>query len=510
MRVGTASVMRKIDSCAINEIGIPGIVLMENASRQVLNYLLERFDDDFCIICSKGNNGGDGFALARQLSVIGKRVEVFLVGGDQGMSGDCRINYEAAKGTGIEIVNIGREEDISKLVRAMDRCAVAVDAIFGTGLVRDVEGIYGSCIDAVNAHTVPVVSIDVPSGLDSDTGRVAGKCIKADATVTFELCKRGFIDYKAMEYCGEVSVVKIGIPEKAVDKHHECEYLLDAEMVRERLKVRNVYSHKGDFGRVLIISGMQGYSGAAYICTTAAVRTGSGLVTLACEGRIRDMLSQRLTEAMTTSFEEAEKLDGHIRRSDAIAIGPGMGNRSETLELMRNVLGNAECPLVIDADGLNVLENNLELLDSSQCEVVITPHPGEMARLTGYDTAYIEENRREVAMDFARKHGVTVLLKGYRTIITDGKQLYYNSTGNSAMASGGMGDCLTGMIASFIGQGYDVLTAACLGAFIHGYAGDVLSEEMYSVNATHVIEKIPYAIKEIIDGTDETDEGFKP
>jgi NAD(P)H-hydrate epimerase len=222
------------------------------------------------------------------------------------------------------------------------------------------------------------------------------------------------------------------------------------------------------------------------------------------------MLSQRVTEAMTTSFEEDEKLNGHIRRSDAIAIGPGMGNRSETLELMRNVLGNAECPLVIDADGLNVLENNLELLDSRQCEAVITPHPGEMARLTGYDTEYIEENRREVAMDFARKHGVTVLLKGYRTIITDGKQLYYNSTGNSAMASGGMGDCLTGMIASFIGQGYDVLTAACLGAFIHGYAGDVLSEEMYSVSATHVIEKIPYAIKEIIDGTDETDEGFKP
>jgi hydroxyethylthiazole kinase-like uncharacterized protein yjeF len=506
MRVGTASVMRKIDSCAINEIGIPGIVLMENASREVLNYLLERFDDHFCIICSKGNNGGDGFSLARQLFVIGKRVEVFLVGGDKGMTSDCRTNYEAAKGTGIEIENIGREEDIAKLTRAMDRCNLTVDAIFGTGLARDVEGIYGSCIDAVNAHPVPVVSIDVPSGLDSDTGRVAGKCIKADATVTFELYKRGFINYRARKYTGEVSVVKIGIPEKAVMEHHENEYLLDAQMIRERLKARSIYSHKGDFGRVLIISGTQGYSGAAYICTTSAVRTGSGLVTLACEGSIVDVLSQRLTEAMTVSFEEAGKLDGHIRRSDVIAMGPGMGNRSETLELVRTVLENAECPLVIDADGINVLGSNLELLDSSQCEAVITPHPGEMARLTGYDTAYIEGNRREVAMDFARKHGVTVLLKGYSTIITDGKQLYYNSTGSSAMASGGMGDCLTGMIASFIGQGYDVLTAACLGAFIHGYAGDVLSKKLYSVNATHVIEKIPYAIKEIIDGTNETDE----
>lgn len=509
MRVGTASVMRKIDSCAINEIGIPGIVLMENASREVLKYLLERFDDDFCIICSKGNNGGDGFALARQLFVIGKRVEVFLVGGEEGMSSDCRTNYEAAKGTGIRIEDIGREEDIAKLSGALDRCAAVVDAMFGTGLTRAVEGIYGSCIDAVNAHPVSVISIDVPSGLDSDTGRAAGKCIKADATVTFELYKRGFINYKAREYSGEISVVKIGIPEKAVIEHHECEYLLDAGMIRERLKVRSVYSHKGDFGRVLIISGTQGYSGAAYISTTSAVRTGSGLVTLACEGRIRDFLSQRLTEAMTASFEDKDKMEEHIRRSDAIAIGPGMGNRSETLELMRNVLGNAQCPLVIDADGLNVLNGNLELLDSSQCEAVITPHPGEMARLTGYDIAYIEENRREVALDFARKHGVTVLLKGYSTIITDGKQLFYNSTGNSAMASGGMGDCLTGIIASFIGQGYDVLTAACLGAYIHGYAGDALSEKMYSVNATHVIEKIPYAIKEIIDGADGADKGFQ-
>ena len=509
MRVGTASVMRQIDSCAINEIGIPGIVLMENASREVLDFLLERFDDDFCIICSKGNNGGDGFALARQLFVKGKNVEVFLVGGDQGMSSDCRTNYGAAKGTGIEIKNIVREEDIAELGRAMDRCAVAVDAIFGTGLSRDVEGIYSSVIDAVNLHTVSVVAIDVPSGLNSDTGSVAGNCIKADATVTFELYKRGFLNYKAAEYTGEIVVVKIGIPEKAVIKHHECEYLLDDEMIRERLKVRRTYSHKGDFGRVLVISGTEGYTGAAYICTTSAVRSGSGLVTLACEQRIRDVLSQRLTEAMTTSFEESEKLDGHIRRSDAIAIGPGMGDRRETLELVSNVLENAQCPVVIDADGLNVLKGNLELLDSRKCEAVITPHPGEMARLTGYDTAYIEENRSEAAMDFARKHGVIVLLKGYRTIITDGKELYYNSTGSSAMASGGMGDCLTGMIASFIGQGYDPLAAACLGAYIHGYAGDVLSEVLYSVNATHVMEEIPYAIKEIIDGTSQENEGFR-
>jgi ADP-dependent NAD(P)H-hydrate dehydratase / NAD(P)H-hydrate epimerase len=500
MRVGTASVMRNIDSCAINEIGIPGIVLMENASREVLHFLLGKAEDNFCIICSKGNNGGDGFALARQLFVMGKRVEVFLVGGDQGMSSDCRINYEAAKGTGIEITSIESEDGIAELNRAMDKCDLAVDAIFGTGLTRNVEGIYSSVIDAVNAHNIFVAAIDVPSGMNSDTGRIAGNCIKADATVTFELYKKGFLYYKAQEYTGEIVTVKIGIPEKAVLKYHNREYILDAAMIRDKVKVRDRYSHKGDFGRVLIIAGIVGYSGAAYICTTSAVRSGSGLVTLACEQQIRNILSQRLTEAMTISFEKRSKLEGHIGRSDAIAIGPGLGNSRETLELLRNVLENAKCPVVIDADGLNALECNLELLESRKCGVVITPHPGEMARLSGYEIGYIEENRSEVAKEFALKYGVIVLLKGYNTIITDGNDLFYNSTGSSAMASGGMGDCLTGIITSFIGQGYDTLTAACLAAYIHGYSGDVLSQELYSVNATHVMEEIPYAIKEIIDG----------
>jgi len=499
MRVGTASVMRQIDSCAINEIGIPGIVLMENASREVLKYLLGKAEDNFCIICSKGNNGGDGFALARQLFVMGKRVEVFIVGGDQGMSSDCRINYEAAKGTGIEIISIDSEDGIVELNRAMDECDLAVDAIFGTGLTRNVEGIYSSVIDAVNAHAIFVAAIDVPSGLNSDTGKIAGNCIKADATVTFELYKKGFLYYKAQKYTGEIVPVKIGIPEKAVLKYHNREYILDAAMIRNKVKVRDRYSHKGDFGRVLIIAGTEGYAGAAYICTTSAVRSGSGLVTLACEQQIRNMLSQRLTEAMTLSLEERSKLEGHISSSDAIAIGPGLGNSRETLELLRNVLENARCPVVIDADGLNALKYNLELLDSRKCEVVITPHPGEMARLSGYEIGYIEENRSEVAKEFALKHGVTVLLKGYNTIITDGNELFYNPTGSSAMASGGMGDCLTGIIASFLGQGYDTLTAACLAAYIHGYSGDILSEELYSVNATHVMEEIPYAIKKIID-----------
>lgn len=500
MRVGTASVMRQIDSFAINVIGIPGIVLMENASREVLQYLLERFEDNFCIICSKGNNGGDGFALARQLYVKGKNVEVFLVGSDQGMSSDCRTNYLAAKGTGIEIKSIVSGEDIEQLSRAMDKCSAAVDAIFGTGLTREVEGIYSSVMDAVNAHPIFVAAIDVPSGLNSDTGRVAGNCIRADETVTFELFKRGFLSYQAREYTGEISVVRIGIPEIAVAKHHSGEYLLDAGMAKGRLRARSVFSHKGDFGRVLVISGIEGYAGAAYICTTAAVRSGSGLVTLACGQQIRNVLSQRLTEAMTASFEEREKLMGLIGRSDAIAIGPGLGNSSETLELLKLVLENANCPVVIDADGLNVLADNLDLLRSRKCEVVITPHPGEMARISGFETAYIEEHRGEAAAEFAKKHGVIVLLKGYNTVITDGKELYYNSTGSSAMASGGMGDCLTGIIASLAGQGYDVLNAACLGAYIHGYAGDVLSGKMYCVNASHVMEELPYAIKEIMVG----------
>jgi NAD(P)H-hydrate epimerase len=498
MRIGSAEIMRKIDNHTINVLGIPGIVLMENASLKVVDFIESYKEGKVSIVCSKGNNGGDGFAIARHLFVKGRDVSVFLIGSEEGMSNDCRINYEAAKKIGIDITNMENEQETDHLKKALDQCNLVVDAIFGTGLNRKAEGIYGRTIEAVNSCTVPVISVDVPSGMNSDTGETYGCCIKADVTVTFQLLKKGFFNYKAREFTGKVEVVEIGIPEVAIEKFHQGEYFLDAAMVKGMLKARDQVSHKGDFGRVLIIAGTRGFSGAAYISATSAVRCGSGLVTLDCDENVQAAMSSRFTEAMTCRFDEKERLNGLIDHCDAIAIGPGMGNNEATLRVLENVLSRAKCPVVIDADGLNVLAGKTEILESASCDIVVTPHPGEMSRLTGYGVDEIQKDRMGTAKELAGKHNITVLLKGYNTIITNGDKLYINSTGNSSMASGGMGDCLTGMIASFIGQGYEATKAACIAAYIHGYTGEKLSKGMFCVNASHVMEKLPYSIHEVM------------
>lgn len=497
MKVASAKIMRSIDNFCINSLNIPGIVLMENAALKVLKNIDVNSIDSFCIVCSKGNNGGDGFALARHLFVLGKKVECFLIGSEEGMSKDCKINYKIAQNLGIRNYKIESIKDIESLSNSLNNSQMVVDAIFGTGLVRKTEGIYDTVITLINESNKYVLSIDIPSGLDCDTGNILGNCIEADSTITFQLYKKGFLHYGANRFTGKVILEEIGIPSNAVELFHEKEYFVDEPMIREIIKKRDKYSHKGDFGRVLIIAGSKGYSGAAYISTEAAVRSGAGLVTLSCTEDIQDILCSRLTEAMTTVSSDRERLNELIDKSNAIALGPGMGNCPETLWILKNVLARAHCPVVIDADGLNVLENNMDLLQDRKCPMVLTPHPGEMSRLTGYVADYIIENRMEVALEFAKKHNVTVLLKGYNTIITDGNKLYVNSTGNSSMASGGMGDCLTGIIAAFIGQGYECTTAAYLAAFIHGYAGEKLSKDLFCVNAGQVIEYLPYAIKEL-------------
>lgn len=470
---------------------------MENAALKVLKNIDLNSLNSFCIVCSKGNNGGDGFALARHLFVLGKKVECFLIGSEEGMSRECKINYKIVQELGITSYNIESIKDTESLKECLNTSDMVVDAIFGTGLVRKIEGIYDTVITLINESNKYVLSIDIPSGMDSDTGKILGNCIEADTTITFQLYKKGFLRYGTDRHTGEIILEEIGIPPVAVEIFHEKEYFVDAPMISQVIKKRDKFYHKGNFGRILIIAGSKGYSGAAYISTEAAVRSGAGLVTLSCAEGIQDILCSRLTEAMTSVYSDQERLNELIDKSDAIAIGPGMGNCEVTLKILQNVLSRASCPVVIDADGLNVLENNMDLLQNRKCTLVLTPHPGEMSRLTGYTTEYIIENRVEVAREFAKKHKVTLLLKGWNTIIADEYSLYVNSTGNSSMASGGMGDCLTGILAAFIGQGYECTTAAYLSAYIHGYAGDKLSESQFSVNADQLINYIPYAIKEL-------------
>ena len=272
---------------------------------------------------------------------------------------------------------------------------------------------------------------------------------------------------------------------------------MDSVLPKNIIKKRSKYSHKGDFGRVTIIAGSENFTGAAYISTMSAVRSGAGLVTLCTKKSIVDILKSKLVEAMSMSYED-NTFDNVISNSDSIAMGPGMGNNEFTLTRVKDILSKEGCPVVLDADALNVLKGNLELLKNSNRKIVITPHMGEMSRLTDINIKELVENRIDIAVKFAKEHDVIVLLKGYNTIITDGNEVYINSTGNSKMASGGMGDALTGIIASFIGQGYDVFKAAILGAYIHGYCGDVLSKDMFCVNASHIIEKLPYIVETLI------------
>lgn len=275
---------------------------------------------------------------------------------------------------------------------------------------------------------------------------------------------------------------------------------VDFGMVRNTIVRRKQNSYKGDYGQVLVIAGSTGFTGAAYLTSQAAVRSGAGLVTLCVPKEIQDIMSIKLTEAMTINFEQSDKIGNIIVKSNCIAIGPGMGASKLTLNVVKNTIENAECPIVIDADAINVLQERLEILERKSNAIILTPHYGEMARLTGLSIDEIKANKVEVARKFAKEHDVIVLLKDHRTIITDGETVYENSSGNSAMASGGMGDTLTGIIASFIAQGYEPLEATYISAYIHGYCGDRLAESMFCVNATHIINELPFGIYEIIEG----------
>ncbi|WP_035292373.1 bifunctional ADP-dependent NAD(P)H-hydrate dehydratase/NAD(P)H-hydrate epimerase [Clostridium sp. KNHs214] len=498
MRIGTSKASREMDRVCIEKIKIPGIVLMENAALKVVKNIDMNEIDSFVLVCGKGNNGGDGFAIARHLHIQGKKVQVFLVGNTEGLTHDCMVNYCIVSNLGITISKINNISDLDYLRNCISTSGMVIDCLFGTGLTRKVEGIYEQVISIINENSPCTLSVDVPSGINSDNGQVMGICVKAHKTVSFQIYKSGFLKYSSSKFIGQVIVENIGIPSKVIEEICPSEFILDKDFIKKTIKVRDKHSNKGDFGRALIISGSEGFTGAAYISAETAVRSGTGLVTLACPKDIQSILSCKLTEAMTVNFTEKEKIQEIVSRAKSIAIGPGMGNSIETLSILEKIIKTSKCPIVVDADAINVLQNHKDLIKEASNTLVFTPHPGEMSRLTALNIEDINENRIAIAKKFALENNVIVLLKGYNTVITDGNSTFINSTGNSAMANGGMGDCLTGLITSFIAQGYTSLEATYLAAYIHGYCGDKLSSKMFCVNAKHIMDYIPYAIKEII------------
>ena len=501
MRIADIEMMREMDQAATLTFGIPSIILMENAATSVLKNL-DLSQSYYVIIAGPGNNGGDGFALARHLKNIGKDVDVFVLSKDGSIKGDAKVNYDILLNLKVSVEIIRNEEDLVSLTDAVKDADVTIDALLGTGAKGPLSEMFIKVIEIMNDYSEMIISIDVPSGLDADTGLPVPVAVRAKRTVSFQCIKKGYLEDKALEYLGDLIIEDIGIPEMAMKLVEKEIYMTEAEDIENILPVREKAGYKSMYGRVLVVAGSRGLSGAAKISSEAAIATGSGLVTLSSHEDVMDDLVPRLREIMSLYPEDLEE---GVRKSDIVAFGPGLGNSEETLDMLLRVIkimqeeGMKNSTLVIDADGLNVLEGKCEILKSLNFNVIMTPHPGEMSRLKGLTVKEINTNRIEVAREFAKTHGIILVLKGYHTVITDGKEVYVNPTGSSAMAQGGMGDALTGIIASLAGQGIKPMDAAIFGVYLHGYIGDLLSKDRYSVKASEIIENIPYQMKQILD-----------
>ena len=502
MLLGGNETTRKIDNFAINNLKIPSIVLMENAAISFVKHIDEN-EDNFLIICGKGNNGGDGYAIARQLFSKGKNVKIFCIS-NENMSNDCMINYEICKNMGIEIFY--KIEELDKL---FFECNVVIEGIFGTGLNSEIKGIYQEIIQKINtaSNNKKVYSIDIPSGINGDTGEIMGISVKADITISFVTYKKGFLNSKIKDFLGKIIIENIGLNETSIN-HFVKEYYLIPDMIKSFRIKRNEDSHKGDFGKVLIFAGSSGFYGAGNIVAKSCVRTGAGLTTVITD-KNNFSLNVFVPEAMSFPInfdninENLEKLENEILNSDVIAIGPGIGKSQQAflifeklISIEKNNKGNT-IKLILDADALNLLSENRELFEKIRNRSILTPHLVEFSRLTGFSTDEINKNRFEITKNFAKKYEIILLLKGKNTIITNGEELFANSTGNSHMANGGMGDCLTGIICSLAGQKYDLIKSAGIGAYLHGKIADELVKNQYIVNASHIIENISKCILNI-------------
>jgi len=478
-----AATMRALDRYTIETLGVPGELLMESAGRAVAEVVLrERAGraGDVLVVCGAGNNGGDGFVIARHLHAIGVPVRVALVGERRKLRGDAAANATRLERAGVRIT--------SGAVKTAG-AAVVVDALFGTGLDRSVGGAAAAAIRRMRAARpgARVVAVDLPSGLDADTGQEHGVAVVADVTVTIGLPKLGLALEPGRSLAGEIVVARIGIADAAPKLAIDAE-LWTAAGVARRLPPRPASGHKGVFGHVLVVAGSRGKTGAAALAADGALRAGAGLVTIACPAASNEILEVKCTEAMTAPV--ADTPDGALAAAalaalldlaaerDVVALGPGVGRAAETQKLVRDFAARTARPLVIDADGLFPFAGRgLAALKARKAATMLTPHPGEASRLLGVPVAEILRDRVAAARRLAAESGSVVVLKGAASVIAaaDGRTAV-NPTGGPALGSGGTGDVLTGVVASLVGQGVAVFEAAVLGAWLHGAAGDRLTE----------------------------------
>lgn len=510
MKAVASQTMQELDRLTIEQFGIPGLDLMERAGRSCADVIEARYGScggrEAVIFAGKGNNGGDGFVIARLLHDRGWRVSLLLHGSRDEIRGDALVNLQKVP-QGVTVGD-GATLDMAATGRLLGSATLLVDALLGTGLKSEVAGTYAASIGLINAAERPVVAVDIPSGVDATTGRILGSAVRADLTVTFALAKLGQILYPGAACTGELLVTDIGIPAELTAAAAGVEYVDEARavaMVRRRSRV----CHKGDNGHSLIIAGSTGKSGAAAMAANSAMRSGAGLVTLAVPASIHGILEIKTTEAMTVPLADngagslplaaLAELRALLSGRDVLAIGPGLGLAPETQQVVRDVVATAPRPLVMDADALNAVVGHLDLLRSVAAPAVImTPHPGEMGRLTGLSVAEIEADRLTIAGRFAAENRVYLVLKGAATVIAapDGR-LAVNASGNPGMASGGMGDVLTGVITALLAQGYEPFVACCLGVYCHGAAADLVARDRGEIGmiATDVQEMLPLVFK---------------
>ncbi|MEW6162546.1 MAG: NAD(P)H-hydrate dehydratase [Nitrospirota bacterium] len=541
MKVVTAEEMRIIDRRTIEEYGILGTVLMERAGLAVASKIKELFgkgkDSDHqkvIVLAGSGNNGGDGLAVARNLHNECWDVKVFLTPRPEDLKGDALLQYNAAVKFGVDIRPI---KELLKQQSVITPHTIMVDALLGTGLSKNVMGMLSEVISFLDRSNIPIISVDIPSGISSDNGQVMGEAVKADYTVTFGLPKRGHLLFPGAQHTGKLFIEDIGFPKELLRSDKLNVELLMENEVSPLIPQRHRYSYKGDYGHVLIIAGSRGKTGAALMAAKACLRSGAGLVTIGVPESLAEIFQSRVTEEMTlilpdkgdgTLSEKASRviLDFLNEKADIIAIGPGIGVSADTRKLMEVLIRNSRNPMVVDADGINSLKGEKKVLIKAKAPMIFTPHPGEMARLLNPPTPSfnsllskggyrrvkrgqgritvsaqdIEKDRINTALSFAKETGAYLVLKGVPTIIAgpDGRA-YINSTGNPGMATAGTGDVLTGMISGFLSQGIKPLNASILGVYMHGLAGDVAASEKgeHPLIATDIIDKIPVAFRSL-------------
>lgn len=514
MKIVTSREMREIDRKTIEEFNIDGRILMERAGISVVMALEEEIGSlknlSFLIFCGSGNNGGDGFVVARSLHEYTDKVRVILLGKSEKMSEETFSNYLALKKMGVEVLNVVSTEDFEIVKRSLETSDIVIDAMLGIGLSGALRGNILQIVELINKSGNYVVSVDVPTGVDSDNGRVYNTAIKANVTVTFGLPKLGLFIYPARNYVGKLKIASIGIPLNLRKSNTIKRELITKDVVKNLIPPRPSWGHKGTFGKVLIVSGSKKYTGAPILVSLGALRSGCGLVYTAVPEPFNTIVTTKLPEVVCqpiktergffdkNSISQVLEVENKV---DAVVVGPGLSVENETVDFIEELLSRINRPVLLDADALNIISKTSKDSLRKLSNAIITPHLGEFSRIVGKSITEISENLIETAEDFAKEYKITLLLKGATTVITNGEKTFLNVTGNTGLAKGGSGDVLSGIIGSFMAQGLSPLEAAICGVYLHGLSAEIYSKENSerSMIAEEIADTFPKILK-MMDG----------